>query len=607
MRLSYADISSSLMDKPMQNYLLLLVKSTAIVSLLSLGLAACTAKPEDQTSSNAGNISSVTVSSVAVSASSVISLSSLPISSSSLAALSSSSVKVSSSSMPMSSSSTPKSSSSVASSSAPALDCSSINVTSGETSFNNGPVDCNQCHGTFNGDIFPGVVRKIDPNALTETTSAQLAKYIEDKMAKGYRQSCNNDAACVERAKEMAKYINRLSDSTDWCAGLVGSNSSSATSSSVASVKMVDLYAINAGGNAITTEDGTQFSADFYTSGGNVGKLTDLYNINGVRQQDLDLYRTERWGKFTYNFPLKDGTYDVKLYIMEGWFGPQTGRRVFDVRAENKVIVNDLDPLAVAGHDVPHIVEVKAIKVSDGKLTLDFEASVDQASIRAIVVRGPEGSKLPYEADMGTVGTAPVPSDCTGGSAATANDFVVFDGAQTAAIASRTLGLHGNWKLQEVWDANALFALENVTNGKAIAYSNARQYTGFKLAPPSGMSGPMAFSFDSIELHIDYVTSDAANNLPKFGVRLNYEGEAAPDSPNNDGTRVWLVNANNQEPYSTQSKSCNMLKITPPQGRSWTAAGNMGTKLILEVKTGWDNADKLRIRRMVFKNFQYKK
>ncbi|HEY7774303.1 MAG TPA: hypothetical protein VIC26_14060, partial [Marinagarivorans sp.] len=76
----------------------------------------------------------------------------------------------------------------------------------------------------------------------------------------------------------------------------------------------------------------------------------------------------------------------------------------------------------------------------------------------------------------------------------------------------RTLALHGGWTLQEVWDNNATLATEDAVDGKSISYYSAGQYTGFKFAPPSGLEGVKAFSFDSLEIFVDYETPKPASN-----------------------------------------------------------------------------------------------
>ena len=590
----------------MQKQLIPFAKALGSAGLLSVSLSACVG-------GGTGSSSETTASSETAMSSE---MSSVMESSSSMAPSSSS---VASSSSVMSSSSMAVSSSSEA-----GLDCSTVNTSVGENIYKadtSGGLTCTTCHGEFDNNlgIFNGNVRKINPNSFTvPLAQSDLEAYIAGNMAAGKDKACT-DAACEDRATELAKYILSKSNDSEWCASFVDapssssapmSSSSEASSSSEVAVSddFVVLYAVNSGGDGFMSADGINFTSDFYVTSGSPGSTA--HNIDNT--DDPVLYQAERWGAdFTYSFPVKPGNYDIELHMIEAYHGPQdaAGNRVFDVTVEGAVLVNDFDPLAVAGHDVAHIVELKNIAVSDDALDINFKAvNAESANVAGIVVRGLDGNKGEAPVVTGTVGTAPLPSDCSGDGVVGQNDFVLFDGSQVPTVMGsgfgRTLALHGGWTLQEVWDNGATLAAEDAVDGKSISYSNAGQFTGFKFAPPSGLSGVKAFSFDSIELFIDYETSKPANNLPKFGVRLNYAGEAAPDSPNNDGTRIWLVNENNQEPYSTQSKSCSQLSIMAPQGHNWSDPAKLGTKLILETKA-WDNSDKLNIRRIVFKNFQY--
>lgn len=80
--------------------------------------------------------------------------------------------------------------------------------------------------------------------------------------------------------------------------------------------------------------------------------------IHGTR--DWELFQTFRFGrhKLNFRFPVPDGEYRVELYFTEPWHGTgggvQTdceGLRIFDVAVNDKVLLDDLDVWAEAGHD----------------------------------------------------------------------------------------------------------------------------------------------------------------------------------------------------------------------------------------------------------------
>lgn len=92
-------------------------------------------------------------------------------------------------------------------------------------------------------------------------------------------------------------------------------------------------------------------------------------------------------------------TVNLRLHFAER-FWTQSGKRRFDVRAEGNTILNDFDIYAEAGAKNKAVIkEFSNIAVSDGTLNLDFQASIDNASIAAIEVLCP--------------GTCPTSSDTT--------------------------------------------------------------------------------------------------------------------------------------------------------------------------------------------------
>lgn len=584
----------------MQKSLFPLAKAVATASLLSVGLSACVAGNDGQSSSTQTSIapssqaqSSSVMSSVAPSSSSVMSSSSSSVAPSSSSVMSSSSVAVSSE----------------------AADCSDVDTTAGENFYSSGPVNCTGCHGTFNGSIFPGgtaLPRAIDPNGLTKTTNLDLADYIAGNMAKGFNQNCNGEAACVERADEIAKYINKYSNNTEWCVGESSSVAAPASSSSVASsnssVGSADfevLYAVNAGGNAVTSQDGIDFEGDFYVKGGTAGGPANNLGFvpwaDGatVPNQDLDLFRYERWGESTYNFPLKAGSYNVTIYMLEGYSmitGP--GQRVFDVLAEGQLVANDVDIYASAGaRDIAYSLSIEGIQVDDGNLTLDFAKVVEQPSIRAIIVEGAPDSKLPYIPDPGTIGSAPVPSDCSGASAVTDNDFVLFDGGDLDPVSGGIISLHGNWVLDEAWAVpqGARLEVKDTADGSAISYSNAGIFTGFKFTPPNAFGARSPFKVSGVDLWVQ-----VNSGSPQFGLRVIKPGE----NEGNGGasTTTWMRNSNGQQDL-TPSTSCQLMSLSMPQG--WDVNNQNADRFILEVKNNWNNSHVLQVRRMVIKGFSY--
>jgi hypothetical protein len=139
-------------------------------------------------------------------------------------------------------------------------------------------------------------------------------------------------------------------------------------------------FAVNAGGLAYTDANGIKYQADGQFSGGNAGTL----NVAIAGTKDATLYQSERWGNFSYTIPVANGDYVVTLKFAEIDF-TQPSQRVFNVDMEGVRVINELDLVARVGPNRAYDV-TKVVHVSDGKLTLKFQAVVDYATVSAILV-----------------------------------------------------------------------------------------------------------------------------------------------------------------------------------------------------------------------------
>jgi len=162
------------------------------------------------------------------------------------------------------------------------------------------------------------------------------------------------------------------------------------------------ILRINSGGGEVTL-DGKVFMADQYFDVDNTVAYTnpEVTEIEGT--EDDALYLSERItkdgtnikGPFSYRIPVSNGTYTVKLYFAEIYWGspnPQgldgdIGKRIFNVSMEDTQIfagydlVKDVDPRTASSR-------MYDIEVTDGELTITFEASVNKPKISGIEVFG---------------------------------------------------------------------------------------------------------------------------------------------------------------------------------------------------------------------------
>jgi hypothetical protein len=97
---------------------------------------------------------------------------------------------------------------------------------------------------------------------------------------------------------------------------------------------------------------GKSWSPDAYFSGGAAVHSSAAYIW---RTQDPTIYRTSRQGDFSYDIPLKPGTYELHLHFAETFYGPEDaggggeGSRIMTVTANGKQLLGAFDVLADAG------------------------------------------------------------------------------------------------------------------------------------------------------------------------------------------------------------------------------------------------------------------
>lgn len=110
-------------------------------------------------------------------------------------------------------------------------------------------------------------------------------------------------------------------------------------------------------------------------------------------ERDGDLFRGERFGKFNIAVPVAPGSYTVKLYFWEYWWGPGrpgnggVGSRKFSVFANFKPLLVDFDVIAAAGPDQFVVKSFAGIRPNaEGKISLDFVPSVNNAMLNALEI-----------------------------------------------------------------------------------------------------------------------------------------------------------------------------------------------------------------------------
>lgn len=218
------------------------------------------------------------------------------------------------------------------------------------------------------------------------------------------------------------------------------SSSSSSTRSSFSSVGSESLVlAINSGGGKVTYA-GVEYQADKFNSGGTSRSTTDT--IRGV--VDGALFQDELYGTYGYEIPVTNATYSIDLHFAETYH-ETSGRRSFNVVVEGKKEMSEVDIFSLIGADAAYSYRVNNVVVSDGKLNINLETLVDNATLSGFAVYSTSGKLVEP-----TPPTPPTPgankenegADCILGStpAATSNaklpdPFKKYDGSRLTSKA----------------------------------------------------------------------------------------------------------------------------------------------------------------------------
>ncbi|WP_161597185.1 CBM96 family carbohydrate-binding protein [Dyadobacter flavalbus] len=161
---------------------------------------------------------------------------------------------------------------------------------------------------------------------------------------------------------------------------------------------------INAGGSAVTTSNGKQFSADRYFTGTN--RTSSMATGDILNTVDDDLYRSGRCTPdFNYNIPVNNGLFNVVLQFAETWYGAPSGtaggagKRQFHIDMEGSRVLTNFDIYAAAGGAMKTVQKTFSVMVTDGMLNINFvKGLADLPRVSAIEVL-PSGSVLSPVAD----------------------------------------------------------------------------------------------------------------------------------------------------------------------------------------------------------------
>lgn len=154
----------------------------------------------------------------------------------------------------------------------------------------------------------------------------------------------------------------------------------------------VALYRVNSNGSAYTDSNGENWEADNYFVGGST--FANAGQAIGNTTDDA-LYQQERFGNFSYEFPVSNGTYTVELHFAEIYFGLPgggsgggVGSRVFNVNVEGGAEeLSNYDIVADVGSGNA-VIKTFTTTVTDGSLDIVFTTVTNNAKVSAIAILG---------------------------------------------------------------------------------------------------------------------------------------------------------------------------------------------------------------------------
>jgi hypothetical protein len=145
-------------------------------------------------------------------------------------------------------------------------------------------------------------------------------------------------------------------------------------------------------GKLYQDRQGRVWDADAYYTGGQSVVIRDPRIIQA--QPDPGFLRTKRQGKFHYDIPLRNGTYELHLFFVETDYGsgnPAGGAesdRLFNISINGRIVITNFDAIAEAGAaNRLHRRTFKDISpAKDGKLHIAFDPVTAPAFLNALEV-----------------------------------------------------------------------------------------------------------------------------------------------------------------------------------------------------------------------------
>ena len=139
----------------------------------------------------------------------------------------------------------------------------------------------------------------------------------------------------------------------------------------------------------ITDHNGDLWEVDRYYIGGR--QLSDGVLVAGA--EDPELFRWQRFGNFTYRFPVPPGKYRLRLLFAETFYGPHNrgkggpGSRIFNVYCSGLALLRNFEIFKEAGENrAIEKVFHGIVPNAQGRIDVTFEPVLEYALVQGIEI-----------------------------------------------------------------------------------------------------------------------------------------------------------------------------------------------------------------------------
>lgn len=105
------------------------------------------------------------------------------------------------------------------------------------------------------------------------------------------------------------------------------------------------------------------------------------------------MYQSERYGTYSYEIPVTDSTYSLRLHFAELYHTTE-GSRLFNVTVEGEPVIQNLDLYAEVGHDNAYELVIQDVMVADNSLTIELTTEIDNATISGFAIYSDAGGQF---------------------------------------------------------------------------------------------------------------------------------------------------------------------------------------------------------------------